>query len=371
METLQSAREQINIIDKEMAQLFEKRMEECAKIADYKKEHGLSIKDPAREEALIERNRSLVQKEELEPYYVQFLKSIMTLSVRYQSKRNQGARIAYCGTRGAYAYIASKRMFPDTSLTEFPDFLQAYRAVECGEFDSVVLPLENSSAGEVGDVMDMIFFGSLYINQVIDVPIHHALLACENASMQTITKVVSHPQALMQCKEYIRSHGFNAQNFSNTALAAEYVEELQDPSVAAIASDETAEEFGLKILDSGINDNKNNTTRFASLSLAQNRPAPSAKREDENFILVFTVPNEAGALAKALNIIGIHGFNMRNLRSRPMKNLPWSYYFYMEAEGSVGNENGQDMLRELSAVCAKLRLVGSYYTNTVLTGEKE
>ena len=88
-----------------------------------------------------------------------------------------------------------------------------------------------------------------------------------------------------------------------------------------------------------------------------------SSRAEENFILVFTVKNEAGALAQTLNIIGAHGFNMRNLRSRPMKDLQWNYFFYIEAEGNINNENGQDMLRELSAICAKLKLVGTYYSN--------
>lgn len=121
--------------------------------------------------------------------------------------------------------------------------------------------------------------------------------------------------------------------------------------------------FGLKLIDKVINDSKTNTTRFAALSRAQNRPAGMSSRAEENFILVFTVKNEAGALAQTLNIIGAHGFNMRNLRSRPMKGLQWNYFFYIEAEGNVNNENGRDMLRELSAVCAKLKLVGTYYSN--------
>ena len=121
--------------------------------------------------------------------------------------------------------------------------------------------------------------------------------------------------------------------------------------------------FGLKIVDKVINDSRTNTTRFAALSRAQNRPASMSSCAEENFILVFTVKNEAGALAQTLNIIGAHGFNMRNLRSRPMKDLQWNYFFYIVAEGNINNENGRDMLRELSAICAKLKLVGTYYSN--------
>ena len=365
MNKLEMSRNEISRIDLEMAKLFEERMKVCEAIAAYKKECGLSIRDSARELDLINRNRKLIQSADVESYYVQFLRKTIDLSCDYQARIMNGMRVAYSGVEGAFAYAAAKRMFPEAELIACPEFTDAYQAVERGEYDSAVLPLENSYAGEVGTVMDLIFSGSLYVNQVIDLPVIHSLMGIEGASLDSIKTVVSHPQALAQCGDYIRRHGFQIMTYSNTALAAKHVREAGDPSLAAIASDETSAIFGLKILDSGINDSKNNTTRFAAFSRAQNRPATFGKREDENFILVFTVQNEAGALAQTLNIIGAHGFNMRNLRSRPMKDLQWSYFFYIEAEGNINNENGQDMLRELSAICAKLRLVGTYYANNV------
>ena len=363
MNELEASRNEISRIDSEMARLFEQRMRACAAVADYKKRHGLSIKDTAREKALIERNRALIDSRDIEAYYVQFLKKTIELSCEYQSGLLNGMRVTYCGVEGAFAYMAAKRMFPEAELIAYSDFGDAYSAVERGEYDCVVLPLENSAAGEVGTVMDLIFSGELFINQVIDLPIEHNLLGTQDATMESVKTVISHPQALDQCGEYIRAHGFETETFSNTALAARYVKEKNDVSVAAIASDETSSVFGLKLIDRAVNDSRMNTTRFAALSRAQNRPADMSGRAEENFILVFTVKNEAGALAQTLNIIGAHGFNMRNLRSRPMKDLQWNYFFYIEAEGNINNENGQDMLRELSAVCAKLKLVGTYYSN--------
>ena len=145
-------------------------------------------------------------------------------------------------------------------------------------------------------------------------------------------------------------------------MAAEYVKKLNDNSVAAIASDETAKIYDLNILESSINTSRMNTTRFAAFSRAQNKTDSTKKKMNEHFIIVFTVKNEAGALAKTLDIIGAHGFNMRNLRSRPMKELLWNYYFYIEAEGNINTTNGKEMLRELSATCARLKLVGTYYS---------
>lgn len=363
MNELEAARKEINSIDAQMASLFEARMNAAAAIAGYKKLNGLSIRDRERELNLIDRNRAYIENPEIEAYYVKFLKSMIDVSCEYQSRLMSGMRVTYCGVEGAFAHTAAKRMFPDAQLIPFPSFADAYQAVSRGEYDCAVLPLENSAEGEVGTVMDLVFSGELYINQVIDLPVVHNLLALPGASAEDIKTVISHPQALGQCGGYIREHGYATQAFSNTALAAKHVLELGDKSVAAIASAETAELFGLELIDKVINDSKNNTTRFAALSRAQNRPASAAKREDESFILVFTVRNEAGSLAQTLNIIGAHGFNMRSLRSRPMKDLQWSYYFYVEAEGDINTENGRDMLRELSAICAKLRHVGSYYTD--------
>ncbi len=365
MEELQKLRTEIGQIDKEMATLFEQRMQVCEKIASYKKEHGLSVKDGDREAALIEKNRTYIQNPAIEAHYVPFLKKVIEVSCEYQSELLNGMRVTYCGTEGAYAQIAARRMFPTAQLFAFPDFASAYAAVQSGDYDCAVLPLENSYAGEVGSVMDLLFSGDLSVNQVLDVDIAHHLVALPGATKDSIKTVYSHPQALHQCSGYLQKAGYATQSYSNTATAAKHIQASGDLSVAAIASAETAELYGLCIIDSEINDAKNNATRFAAFSRAQSRALPSTKREDENFILVFTVQNESGSLAKALNIIGAHGFNLRNLRSRPMKDLQWNYYFYLEAEGNVHTENGRDLLRELGAVCAKLRLIGSYYAKNV------
>jgi len=172
--------------------------------------------------------------------------------------------------------------------------------------------------------------------------------------------VVSHAQALEQCADYIRANGWETLSYSNTAMAAKYVAEQEDESIAAIASEETAEVFGLEVLMRNIHTARNNTTRFAVLSRTQNLPASTDRTGREHFMLMFTTKNEAGALVQPLNILGAHNFNMRNLRSRPMKELIWNYYFFVEAEGNISTQNGQDMLRELSAVCAQIKLVGTY-----------
>lgn len=360
MADLKEYREQINLIDDEMAKLFEKRMKICAQIGEYKKERFLPVKDEARESQMIEKNSQRITDPDIKPYYVDYLKSVMNISCNYQNRLISGIRAAYSGVPGAYAYIAVNRLFSDCVPVACPSFDYAYNAVESGECDCAVLPLENSYAGEVGAVTDMLFSGNLYVNRVVTLDIEHCLLGVKGASRQDIKTVVSHSQALSQCDEYIKKNGFAAEEYSNTAAAARYVAEQGDKSIAAIASPETADIFDLEVIERGIYTDKNNSTRFGLFSKVLNLPSPDAKADSCGFILMFTVPDATGALAMALDIIGSHGFNMRALRSRPMKGLSWNYYFYVEGEGNIASPDGQDLLQELSAVCGKLRLAGAY-----------
>lgn len=358
MEALKSAREKINIIDREMAKLFEERMECAQRIAEYKKERGLAIFDKAREDDVVRRNSEYISDPTIREYYVNFLKSNMSVSRDYQSRLMQGAKVAYSGTEGAFAHIAASKAFPTSKKVGYPDFISAYKAVENGECDVAVLPIENSYNGEVGQVADLMFSGTLYVNAVVELAVSHDLLGLPDACLDDIKEVISHGQALGQCADYIREHNLTPREYVNTALAAKYVSEQKDKSIAAIASAEAAEIFGLKVLARDIHASKTNTTRFAIFSRAEHRHRSSEM--GVHTIMLFTVRNEAGALAKAIDIIGKHGFNMRTLRSRPMKELLWQYYFYVEAEGNIHTYEGATMMAELDKYCDRLKTVGTY-----------
>lgn len=359
MNLLEEARQEINAVDSEMAKLFVRRMRAAEKVAAYKKEHALPILDPEREEAVVQRNAKLVEDEELRTYYVNFIRSNMAISRDYQRKLNEGMRVAYSGVEGAFAHIAAGKMFSSAQRVAYDDFKSAYRAVEKGECDVAVLPVENSYNGEVGQVIDLMFSGSLYVSGMLDLAVTQELLVLPGTQKEEIREVISHPQALGQCAEYLRKQGWVTREYANTALAAKHVAELGDRSIAAIGSEESAELFGLEVLERNINASRSNTTRFASFTRVETKR--HSKRMGEHFILLFTVKNEAGSLAKAVDVIGRFGFNMRTLRSRPMKELLWQYYFYVEAEGDVYTEAGEWMMRELSLFCDRLKLVGTYF----------
>lgn len=359
MNELEETRKKISVLDAEMARIFVERMRLVEDVAEYKKQKGLPITDPVREAAVLERNIRLVDDPVLKEYYTPFIKGMMGYSSAYQERLLEGMKIAYCGVPGAFAYIAARKLYPTARLVSFQDFESAYDACESGEVDASVLPLENSFAGEVGSVMDMAFSGSLYVNKMIDVEINQNLLGLHGASKDVVKKVISHQQAIAQCSRFIRERGLEVIEVSNTAVAAQRVAELADPSVCAIASAEAASLYGLEVLERNINTSRANSTRFATFSRSRNMPSGRGHL-NEHFILVFTVLNEAGALAKTLNIIGSHGFNMCNLHSRPMKELMWNYYFFVELEGNVNTPDGEDLLLQLGTVCENLKLLGTY-----------
>lgn len=352
----QDARTTIGDVDKEIASLFERRMNAVKAVAEYKKANGVPVEDTAREEYLINKNSALVSDDEIRSYYVNFLKYSMRLSRDYQHKILDGTRVAFSGVKGAFAELAVKKIFPDGVPVPYPDFKAAYKAVESGECECAVLPIENSYEGDVARVMDLTYFGSLFINGIYDMAVEQHLFSTQDAHRKTIKKVISHPQALGQCAEYISEHSLETEEAVNTAVAAAYVANKADNSLGVICSLEAGNEYGLKLIDRKINEDSGNTTRFAVFSRIP-RGVTSGER---NFIVLFTVRDEAGTLSQAVSVFGEFGCNLKALKSRPSKDVIWNYYFFVEGEGELSAEDEKKMLDKLSEVCTNVRLVGRY-----------
>lgn len=352
---LEEARKIINEVDEEMAKLFVKRMKAVEEVCAHKMKFGLPILDQAREDAVILKNSALIDDEVLKEYYIDYLKNLMKISRAYQYRMQSGLKVAYSGVQGAFAHIAAGKIFPDGNRLSYNGFKEAYDSVVKGECDVAVLPIENSYAGEVGQTVDLIFSGELFINGIYELAIHQNLLGLPEATVEDIRKVTSHPQALSQCGDYIKTRGFETEEASNTAVAARCVAEAKDKTLGAIASAETAKIYGLKVLEADINKSSENTTRFAVLSKVKAQSPSLAST-----VLMFSVKHEAGSLANAISIIGRHGYNMTALRSRPMKKHSWQYYFYVEIDGSTETKTGEKMLGELNAVCDQLKVAGTF-----------
>lgn len=358
---LDEARKIINEVDEKMAELFVKRMRAAEKVYEYKKTVGLPILDSAREAAVIEKNTEFVEDEMLKGYYMDYIKNVMAISRAYQYRMQNGLKVAYSGVEGAFAHIAAGRIFPESNRISCKDFKAAYDSVVNGENDVAVLPIENSYAGEVGQTIDLIYSGTLFINGIYELEIHQNLLGVPGATVEDVKKVISHPQALSQCHDYTEFRKLETEESNNTALAAKHVAEAKDKSLGAIASVETAELYGLTVLETNINKSSENTTRFAVLSRVK-----ADSLSHSNSVLMFTVQHEAGSLAKAVSIIAKYGFNMTALRSRPLKKHSWQYYFYIEIDGSTDTDEGKQMMEELNKVCDKLKVAGTFASRVEL-----
>lgn len=356
MSDLEQARKAINEADCEIARLFEQRMEAVRQVAEYKKEHGIPVEDTAREEHIVRKNAAYIENDEYRSYYVSFLRSAIELSKSMQHRLLDGMRVAYSGVEGAFANIVAERIFPDATAVPHADFAEAYNAVVNGDCDCALLPVENSFNGDVGKVLDLAFFGNLYVTGLYEAEIVQNLLGVPGATLADVKTVISHSQALGQCAAYIKHYGFNTVEAVNTAVAVQQVAEIGRPDIAAIGSVEAGERFGLNKIEGHINESGQNTTRFAVFSRARRVPNP----KDTRFIMLFTVNNSAGSLGRAVSVIGEHGFNLRALKSRPTKELVWDYYFYAEGEGDLTDENGKEMLRKLKECCSSVKILGSF-----------
>ncbi len=261
-------------------------------------------------------------------------------------------KVTYCGTQGSFSEIAAKKLFPKGELIACPSFKEAYDLVTRGEADAALLPIENSYAGEVAATVDLLYRGSLAVKDVYQMKIEQNLVGVKGATIEDVRTVVSHPQALAQCAEYIAAHKFSEVVSENTAFAAKAVADKGSKSLAAIASRACAELYGLSVIAADIAESRENTTRFALFTKVSEN-----KREGEHLILLFAVGDRSGALAEALAIIARYGYNMKSLHSRPLKDRPWQYYFYVEAEGS-GEEDA--LLSSLKNCCADVKIAGRF-----------
>ncbi|MBQ7499709.1 MAG: chorismate mutase [Clostridia bacterium] len=355
MSSLDNTRKSIDRIDSEMAELFIKRMKAAEEVADYKKTNGLPIEDKTREAAMIAKNAETVPAA-YRPYYINFLNSLITESKRYQSLILRKMTVAYSGVEGAFAHIASRRIFPDAEKIACPDFETAYRMVENGTYNCAVLPIENSYAGDVGRVMDLAYSGKLSIAGIYDMPLKQSLLAKPGTSKSDIRAVKSHPQALTQCMPYLLKTGWQLIPAENTAVSAKEISESGDNSTAVIGAVEAAELYGLEVLEAQINQQQTNTTRFAVFTAAPAKISPN----DGHFSIMFNCKNIPGALGKAISIISKYDFNLKCLKSHPTGIENWEYYFYAEGEGSLWSENGSAMLAGLREICNVVKLLGSF-----------
>ncbi len=385
MDNLLIARNKIDEIDKEMAKLFCERMQVVQDVLEYKKQHDLPVLDASREQEVISKNIQRLPNKNYENYYKSFIEKTMEVSRAMQSEMLCKNTIAYQGAKGAFSHMAAQNLFEHGNLKPYATFEDVFTAVISGKAQKGVLPFENSTAGDVSDVLDLCFTNEqIAVSATYDLPISQNLLCVKGAKLSDIKTVFSHTQALQQSRDFLQKLNLKTAEMPNTAFAAKYVFEQNDKSLAAIAGKTTAALYGLDILASDVNSSKHNTTRFIVIerklaNSAQNsdsaidNSANSAQEQSENivqnalqnceganvekrFSLLFTVSHKAGSLAKVLAEIAQRGYNMDCIKSRPMPNVNWAYYFYTELLGAPCDE----LINALKEHCNTVRILGVY-----------
>ena len=372
MRELPAIRQDINEDDEQIRALFLKRMDLALEVAQNKAQNDDKIYKPDREAEILE-GRAAGIEDELRRKYVSLLQTMIRASREYQYSellRQQPERfpfhpsetaadphtIYYQGVAGAYQELAARAMFPNCAPQNVPTWEQVFRAVRDGEADVGVVPVENTTAGTVSEVYDLLLEYGLCINRSYIKKISHCLAAVPGAAIEEVQSVCSHPHALPQCRTFIAAHGFEAIEAANTAIAAQRVRDKGDKRLAAICSREAAERYGLTVLAEGINDLKHNETRFIAVSRTL-----TSLPEDNRIEIAFHIPNTAGALWAVLDIIAHYGIDMTGIYSRPIKDSPWCYVFYLDFTGNMRDHAVRSLLYQLHEELPYIKVIGSYH----------
>lgn len=372
MKNLDQIRQEIDSIDKQLIELFKQRMD-CAKaVGEYKKANSIPVLNQSRE------NQVLDKVENMGGEYGTFARllysNIMELSRALQhtimgsgkalrekilkaspQMETENIRVAYQGIKGANGHEAVLRLFPKGIPTDYKTFGDVFDAVDKGEVSYGVLPVENSNAGSVSSVYDLILKHRFCIVGALDLPIDYCLGGLKQSELSDIEKVWSHPQSLSQCSNYIAKHNFDSTPCSNTAVAARDVAKEKRLNVAAICSYKAAEEYGLKVLDNHLQDSKGNTTRFIVISKKLYIPEKADK-----ISLCFGLPHVTGSLYSVLCRFNSLGLNLTKIESRPILSDSFEYLFYLDFTGNVRSENVLNLLCALSEELPDFSFFGNY-----------
>lgn len=369
MSKLEENRKIINLLDKDIAVLFEKRMQCVAEIAKEKSKISKNVFDPEREKRVIENAVSVVKDDTLKDYTVEFFKDMMEVSKKYQKdispiKRpdkpliiSKGKKAGYQGTEGSYTEQAFKWVYgEEAKAVSYQKLEDLFNALSCGEIESAVVPYENSSTGGVNAVTDMMRDYDLYIKAETEIRIEHCLLGQLGALLRDIKYAYSHPQGLSQCSAFFDEQSQITEcSYSNTAFAARDIAKWGNIENAAIASRRCADLYGLDIIRENIQDNNRNKTRFIVIS-ANPEPADEAVKTS----ILFTSNHTPGALYKVLEPFYDNKINITRIESRPNPRRSFEYYFYLDFNGSTADSVINHALDITKQSCGYFRVLGSY-----------
>ena len=264
-------------------------------------------------------------------------------------------RVGYQGEPGAFSETAVLALFPSATPVPHHAFRDVFHAVERGAVDFGMMPIENSQAGSINDTYDLLASGSASIVAEVIVPVHHALLALPGTSVEDVHRVISHPQALAQCQDYLERLDAEVLAVHDTAGAARLIAEEHRVGEAAVAAEHAATVYGLEVLAAGIEDDPNNQTRFVAVSTSG-----EPLGEPNKTSLVFEVRSVPGALYRCLGPFAERNLNLSKLESRPLGGRPWEYRFYLDVEVGESDDAFRDALDGFKEYTASVKVLGSY-----------
>lgn len=374
---LTDLRQEIDKLDDELVRVFGQRMEVAAQISDYKKEHNLPILQPARERSKLQ---DVAKKAgpEMANYTRVLYSMLFELSRSYQSKRSatvsplyaqitqaiettpklfpQAPMVACQGVEGAYSQIACEKIFQNPFILYFKNFEAVFTAIEQGMCQYGILPIENSTAGSVKKVYDLMQKHDFYIVRTFRLKIDHNLLAKPGTKLSDIKEIYSHEQALNQCGDFLQSMtGVNFVPVGNTAEAAEMVANSDRRDIAALSSRACAELYGLSCLKSSVQDKDNNRTRFLCISKNLEVYPGSDKTS-----IMMVLPHRPGSLYRVLARLYTLGINVTKLESRPIPDRDFEFMFYFDLETSIYSEEFVQLMCELDELCEEFKYFGSF-----------
>ena len=369
-------RKQIDEIDEQIVQLYERRMDISSQVADYKIETGKKVFDREREIEKLSKVKSLTHND-FNRYGIQELfEQIMSMSRKLQYKKLsekgslgrlpfisvdaldvQKARVVFQGAEGAYSQMAMQTFFgEDVNCFHVDTFRDAMCAIEEGSADFAVLPIENSTAGIVNEIYDLLVEFENYIVGEQIIRIEHCLMALPGVKKEEIQTVYSHPQSLMQSTRYLNDHASWKQvSMQNNAFAARKVKEDGDRSQAAIASEQAAKIYGLDILERGVNHSHTNSTRFIIVTNQK-----IFLKNADKVSICFEVPHESGSLYHMLSHFIYNNLNMTKIESRPLEDRNWEYRFFIDFDGNLADSAVKNALRGLREEARNMKILGNY-----------
>jgi len=376
LETLEELRVRLDEIDDQIVNLYEQRMEICAHVGEYKIQTGKKVLDRQREKEKLENVAGKASNPFNKKGVTELYEQLMSMSrkLQYEQLVKAGAlgrlpfiqvdsldadqaRVVFPGTEGAYSEAAMKRYFGENCNSFYVrTFREAMEAIEDGAADFAVLPIENSTAGAVDEMYDLLVEFENYIVGETVIPIRHTLSGLPGASLKDVKTVYSKGVALMQATHFLDAHSsWQRINVANTAIAAKKVVEDQDPSQAAVCSAYAAKVHGLQVLVDNINDNEHNSTRFIVVTNQKIFLKHASK-----ISICLEVSHESGSLYRVLSHFIYNDLNMTKIESRPIEGRDWEYRFFIDFEGNMADGAVKNAIRGLREECRNLRILGNY-----------